>query len=74
MYGVLMVTPDLPDADIGVIFIHNEGYSTMCGHACISLGRYAVDRVRFEILFCFVFNRKQWNKKKKSDSLFDFSS
>jgi trans-L-3-hydroxyproline dehydratase len=26
-----------------VLFIHNEGYSTMCGHAVIALGRWAVD-------------------------------
>ncbi|CAL1527092.1 unnamed protein product [Lymnaea stagnalis] len=44
MYGVLLVAPDNPDADIAAIFLHNEGYSTMCGHACIALGRYAVDR------------------------------
>ncbi len=44
MYGVLPVEPDLPGADMGVLFIHNEGYSTMCGHATIALGRYAVDR------------------------------
>jgi trans-L-3-hydroxyproline dehydratase len=28
---------------MAVLFIHNEGYSTMCGHATIALGRYAVD-------------------------------
>src|SRR5690606_2585633 len=33
MYGVIPVEPDLPDADMAVLFIHNEGYSTMCGHA-----------------------------------------
>ncbi|KAK7104004.1 hypothetical protein V1264_018783 [Littorina saxatilis] len=44
MYGALLVTPDLPEADIGVIFMHNEGYSTMCGHGVIALGRYLVDR------------------------------
>ncbi|PIK33400.1 hypothetical protein BSL78_29782 [Apostichopus japonicus] len=43
MYGVLLVKPDNQRADIGVLFIHNEGYSTMCGHAVISLGRFAVD-------------------------------
>jgi len=43
MYGVLPVEPDLPDADLAVLFVHNEGYSTMCGHATIALGRYAVD-------------------------------
>jgi len=25
MYGAILVTPDLPDADMGVLFIHNEG-------------------------------------------------
>jgi trans-L-3-hydroxyproline dehydratase len=43
MYGVLPVKPDHPEADMAVLFIHNEGYSTMCGHATIALGRYAVD-------------------------------
>jgi trans-L-3-hydroxyproline dehydratase len=43
MYGVLPVTPSLPGADLAVLFIHNEGFSTMCGHAVIALGRYAVD-------------------------------
>ena len=26
--------------------MHNEGYSTMCGHAVIALARYAVDQRR----------------------------
>ncbi len=43
MYGVVPVAPDHPDADLAVLFIHNEGYSTMCGHATIALGRWAVD-------------------------------
>lgn len=43
MYGALLVEPDLPGADIAVLFMHNEGYSTMCGHAVIALGRYAID-------------------------------
>jgi trans-L-3-hydroxyproline dehydratase len=44
MYGALLVEPDLPGADLAVLFMHNEGYSTMCGHAVIALGRYAADR------------------------------
>lgn len=44
MYGALLVEPDLPGADIAVLFMHNEGYSTMCGHAVIALARYAVDQ------------------------------
>jgi len=43
-YGAILVpVEDDSDADIGVIFMHNEGYSTMCGHATIALGRYIVD-------------------------------
>jgi proline racemase len=43
MYGALLVEPNLPGADLAVLFMHNEGYSTMCGHAIIALGRYAID-------------------------------
>jgi trans-L-3-hydroxyproline dehydratase len=31
------------EAHIGVLFTTNEGYSTMCGHATIALGRFLVD-------------------------------
>ncbi|TWW68639.1 trans-L-3-hydroxyproline dehydratase [Takifugu flavidus] len=43
MYGALIVDSEKPEADLGVLFMHNEGYSTMCGHAVIALGRFAVD-------------------------------
>ncbi|XP_035663377.1 trans-L-3-hydroxyproline dehydratase-like [Branchiostoma floridae] len=43
MYGALLVEPDDKNADIGVLFMENKGYSTMCGHASIGLGRYVVD-------------------------------
>jgi trans-L-3-hydroxyproline dehydratase len=46
MYGVIPVEPDLVEADLAVLFMHNEGYSTMCGHAVIALGRWAVDTGR----------------------------
>lgn len=42
-FGALLVEPDLPEADVGVIFLHNDGYGNMCGHATIALGRYIVD-------------------------------
>ncbi|KAJ7683698.1 proline racemase [Mycena rosella] len=47
MYGAILV-PETEltrsgDADIGVLFCHNEGYSTMCGHATIALGRFLID-------------------------------
>ena len=37
MYGCLLVAPAHPQADTGVLFFHNEGYSTMCGHGIIGL-------------------------------------
>ncbi len=41
MYGVV-VTPSTV-ADFGVVFMHNEGYSTMCGHATIAIAKLAVE-------------------------------
>jgi trans-L-3-hydroxyproline dehydratase len=37
MYGAVLTAPVTPDGDIGVLFLHNEGYSTMCGHGIIAL-------------------------------------
>ncbi|KAL2789877.1 trans-3-hydroxy-L-proline dehydratase isoform a [Daubentonia madagascariensis] len=43
MYGAVLVPSELPDAHLGVLFLHNEGYSSMCGHAVLALGRFALD-------------------------------
>ena len=43
MYGAIIVEPDTSGADFGVIFIHNEGYSTGCGHAVIALTKVIVE-------------------------------
>lgn len=37
MYGAVLTESVTPDGDIGVLFLHNEGYSTMCGHGIIAL-------------------------------------
>lgn len=37
MYGAITTPPVTPGADLGVIFMTNEGYSTMCGHGVIAL-------------------------------------
>jgi trans-L-3-hydroxyproline dehydratase len=37
MYGCVLTAPVTPGADLGVLFLHNEGYSTMCGHGVIAL-------------------------------------
>jgi proline racemase len=43
MYGAVLTEPLGFDSDIGVIFIHNEGYSTMCGHGIIALTKIVLD-------------------------------
>ena len=37
MYGCILTDPVTADGDLGVLFMHNEGYSTMCGHGVIAL-------------------------------------
>jgi proline racemase len=37
MYGCIVTPPERPDSDFGVLFTHNEGYSTMCGHGIIAV-------------------------------------
>jgi len=37
MYGALLTPPVTAEADLGVIFMTNEGYSSMCGHGVIAL-------------------------------------
>ena len=41
--GVIPVRPSTPGTVIGALFTHNEGYSTMCGHATIALGRWLIE-------------------------------
>jgi proline racemase len=37
MYGAVLTPPVSEGADFGVLFLTNEGYSTMCGHGVIAL-------------------------------------
>ena len=37
MYGAVLTPPVSADADYGVLFLTNEGYSSMCGHGIIAL-------------------------------------
>jgi trans-L-3-hydroxyproline dehydratase len=43
MYGAILTEPCSPDADLGVIFMHNEGYSTMCGHAILAITKLVLE-------------------------------
>jgi len=43
MYGCFVVEPNDDGADLGVVFFHNAGYSTACGHGTIALVAWALD-------------------------------
>ncbi len=43
MYGCFVTPPVTENADFGVLFIHNEGFSTMCGHGIIALTTVAIE-------------------------------
>jgi trans-L-3-hydroxyproline dehydratase len=43
MYGAVPVEPERAGSDVGVLFTHNEGYSTMCGHGILALATVLVE-------------------------------
>ncbi|MCL7977555.1 MAG: proline racemase family protein [marine benthic group bacterium] len=43
MYGCLVLPPATEDGDVGVLFMHNEGWSTMCGHGIIGVMKAGVE-------------------------------
>jgi trans-L-3-hydroxyproline dehydratase len=44
MYGALLTEAVTEDAHAGILFMHNEGWSTMCGHGIIAVTTVAIDR------------------------------
>lgn len=43
MYGCLITPPVSGTADFGVLFLHNDGYSTMCGHGIIAVTKIVLE-------------------------------
>lgn len=43
MYGALITRPCTEDGDCGVLFTHNEGYSSMCGHGIIAMTKVLLE-------------------------------
>ena len=43
MYGAIITPPTSKESDFGTFFMHNEGYSTMCGHATLALTKLAIE-------------------------------
>jgi proline racemase len=48
MYGCFVTEPEDDGADFGVVFFHNAGYSTACGHGTIALVTWAIETGRVE--------------------------
>jgi proline racemase len=46
MYGCHVTDPEDDGADLGVVFFHNAGYSTACGHGTIALVTWALESGR----------------------------
>ncbi|HQZ39135.1 MAG TPA: proline racemase family protein [Vicinamibacterales bacterium] len=44
MYGALLTEPVTEDGHAGVLFMHNEGWSTMCGHGIVAVSTIALER------------------------------
>ena len=49
MYGCILTPPNDPSGDFGILFLHNEGYSTMCGHAIIAISTLAIEMEWIEV-------------------------
>jgi proline racemase len=43
MYGAIPTEPVTAGSDCGVLFLHNEGFSTMCGHGIIGLTKVLLE-------------------------------
>lgn len=48
MYGCFLTPAVTNDADLGVLFLHNDGFSTMCGHGIIALTTVVLELGLFE--------------------------
>ena len=44
MYGAILTPPEHPGSQSGVLFMHNEGFSTMCGHGVIAVTTILIER------------------------------
>jgi trans-L-3-hydroxyproline dehydratase len=47
MYGAVLLRSTTPEADYGVVFMTNDGYSTMCGHGIIALATALIETGQF---------------------------
>ena len=43
MYGCIITPAVTSEADFGILFLHNEGFSTMCGHGIIGVTKVVLE-------------------------------
>jgi len=43
MYGCVLTEPVTADGDFGILFLHNAGFSTMCGHGIIAIVKVGLE-------------------------------
>ncbi len=43
MFGAILTQPTMPEADVGVIFMHGKGFHNMCGHGTIATNTILVE-------------------------------
>src|SRR5699024_3562032 len=49
MYVCIITPPASKHSDFGVLFLHNEGWSTMCGHGIIAVVTMVIEAGQFEV-------------------------
>lgn len=49
MFGSIITTPTVPEADLGIIFMDGGGYLNMCGHGTIGAATIAVETGMVEV-------------------------
>jgi trans-L-3-hydroxyproline dehydratase len=49
MYAAVLLPPPGPDVDISLLFMHNAGYSTMCGHGVIAVTTALIEEGLFPV-------------------------
>ena len=49
MFGAILTPPTMKEADVGVIFMHGEGFHNMCGHGTIAVNTILVETGMVEV-------------------------
>lgn len=49
MYGAILTGAQHPGSAAGVLFMHNEGFSTMCGHGVIAVATILIERAMMDL-------------------------